>query len=282
MNNEFDKSDRSIHALTGQKKADVFKWPSVGKKGTFAEVPRGMLNIDYSYQRDIIGGNKVLSIASHFAWVFCHPLMVAVRPDMSLYVLDGQHRWVAAFYRDETELIPCMLFDIETVKSEAAIFLALNKNKNPVSAINSQKAGVTAEDDLSLAVQDILEIEQRDPERSGLKRSGFAAVALLRRLVESDADLARKAFSVCCYIAGDKPISGFVLAGLFYCQHKLRGVTDIFHGEHLKRLKAAGIEVLELEARRKKALLGGGDLVLAKAILDFLNKGRRTRLSFPA
>jgi hypothetical protein len=80
---------------------------------------------------------------------------VNVRDDNSVYLVDGQHRMLAAREKGLTELVAMVWYGL-SVKQEAALFLYLNQRRLPQKSIGRWKAAIVAEDPLVVAMDDLL------------------------------------------------------------------------------------------------------------------------------
>jgi hypothetical protein len=268
------------YAVPKQKK---FSWCSGGDRGVFQEIPRELLNIDDSYQREQISETKVKEIAKNLDWKLFGTVSVIRRQDGTFWVYDGGHRTRASFLRDDMKTIPCMIYAAESSKEEAMAFVGANTMKNTVSAFHKHRASVLAEEPESIAVQAIVEKNgYKVAHRTSHKIGEFAAIATLRKCVQSNRELADRVFCACAAIAKNgENISGDVIEGLFCLQEKLSETCDVLSGWYLARLEEVGMKGLEAAIRRQKVIENkGGQLVNARAIRDELNKGKRRKLSW--
>ena len=240
------------------------------------------LNIDGTYQRDQVSESKVLEIARDWDWKLFGTLAVVERADGSFWIYDGGHRARASFYRDDITKLPCMVFQIDSQTEEAKAFVGTNTMGSYVSAYHKHRASVIAGEPTAIAVQTLLDKYGLAVSETAKKPGSFSAVNTLRDLVSLNRIMAERVLSACVLIAnGRDVITGTVMDGIYYCQHKLKGSDDILAGAHLEKLVHEGIPGIESAIRREKHLIGkGGAMVAAKAVLDVLNKGKRRRLQF--
>jgi len=113
------------------------------------------LAIDPAYQRAIDTGPSqtlIRKIAQYWNWDLCQPLVVAVRPDGALMVIDGQHRLEAARLRGDIAQLPCVVVHYATAADEAASFVHLNQQRRPLSKLDVFKAAVASGDPESIAI----------------------------------------------------------------------------------------------------------------------------------
>lgn len=113
------------------------------------------LQIDPAYQRSMDNEQSlslVRRIATYWNWDLCQPLVVARRADGGLWVVDGQHRLAAARLRDDIPQLPCVVSNYASAADEAASFVALNRERRPLSALDLFRAAISAGDETALAV----------------------------------------------------------------------------------------------------------------------------------
>lgn len=120
------------------------------------------LHIDPSYQRDIrTGASEALieKIARNWNWDLCQPLTVARRQSLTeqLFVIDGQHRLAAARRRGDIDQLPCVIVAYADAAEEAATFVALNRARRPLKAIDVFKAAVASGEKEALQVLALIE-----------------------------------------------------------------------------------------------------------------------------
>ena len=263
-------------------KREKFKWSSCCDRGKFIMIPKKQLNIDESYQRGEVSKNKVLQIARRWDWRLFGALSVVSRDDGSFWVYDGGHRLRAAFYRDDINELPCMVFVAGEIQEEAKAFVGANTMKSTVSAYHVYRASIKAGEPVALTVKAILDKHGYIATLDGKKSFGFSAIATMRNMVQDDPFLADKVFGACVDIAddGEQPSAG-VCRGLFVLAKKLSGKIDIFGECYIDRLKKQSLTGIDVAIRREKHIAGqGGGLVEAKAILDLLNRGVRKKIKW--
>ncbi len=116
--------------------------------------------MDPSYQRSIEnGGSQALirAIARDWDWALCQPLVVAQRPGDGLFVVDGQHRLAAARLRRDIYDLPCVIIGQSGPAEEAAAFVALNRKRKSLGALDLFKAALAGGDEEACAVMVLVE-----------------------------------------------------------------------------------------------------------------------------
>jgi hypothetical protein len=127
-------------------KAKKFRPGSINEFLVYKELEVHTLIVPDVYQRDLSCGD-INTYGQFNKWFFV-PLIVAVRPDGRIIVIDGQHKAVMALWSGCVDKVPCMVLehpkdrsDAECEKVEAEIFHAQNaKRKNP-SYVDKMRAG---------------------------------------------------------------------------------------------------------------------------------------------
>jgi len=117
------------------------------------------LTVDPAYQRSIDNTSSqklIASIAANFDWRLCMPLVVSLRPDRSLVIMDGQHRWAAAIRRGDLPQLPCCVFSYESAEEEARLFILANRARKPISRLDDFHAAVAAGDEDALEIRDLV------------------------------------------------------------------------------------------------------------------------------
>src|SRR5689334_6103185 len=76
------------------------------RPGEFAMIDKTKLNVDLSYQRKTTK-SRVDKIREEWSWIAFGAVSVALRGDGEWFVMDGQHRVLAAMMRDDIKEVPC-------------------------------------------------------------------------------------------------------------------------------------------------------------------------------
>ena len=98
-------------------KIDRYKWTVKDETGEIRQLNKSVLKVDHEYQRNA-SERKVLALANSWSWVACGAIVVGQR-DSTYWVIDGQHRVLAARRRADIEMLPCLIFQSDGVASEA-------------------------------------------------------------------------------------------------------------------------------------------------------------------
>lgn len=116
------------------------------KKPKTEWITAGKLNIDHSYQRDVIPA-RVKAIADKLDLDALGLFIVSRRSDGKLFIIDGQHRDAALRYHgwQDDWKVECRVYEGLTVEQEAELYRQLN-NTRPLLAWDFYKAGLVSGD----------------------------------------------------------------------------------------------------------------------------------------
>lgn len=123
--------------------------PAKGSPPTLEWVALDQLMIDEAYQRSLENKSSITlirNIATAWDWGLCQPLAVSRREDGRLFVVDGQHRLAAARLRGDLPHLPCVVSARSSAAEEAHTFVALNRNRRALNAVDVFKAALAAGD----------------------------------------------------------------------------------------------------------------------------------------
>lgn len=259
-------------------KVQRYGWEKRGEKGELAWVNKNTLSVDSSYQRGA-ASNKVLKIAAHWSWVGCGVIVVSRRKGL-LYVVDGQHRVMAALKRDDITHLPAIIFENEEAKKEAEGFIDLNVNRKPLTFVHKYKALLVAGDKHAIMVEDMLQEYGVSIVNGKAKKSTNSGARLLKSMA-SNPEKTRRVFDMACKICQDEYVSEILLGGLWVLDSKIQG--GLSDEKIRKRLVSIGLEPLETAAKRAAAFYTkGGEAVWANGMLQEINKNLRNKFEFEA
>ena len=132
---------------------------NIDKKIYSAFVRASKLLISASYQRYIC--TTTIKKAKQFNYLLCQTLVIAMRPDGSLVIIDGQHKAIMAFLSGEDLDLPCQIYkhDIsatleQCIEFEAKLFQDLNTSRKNTSTLDKHRAGLSYGDPESVEFQD--------------------------------------------------------------------------------------------------------------------------------
>lgn len=276
-----DKSLVGTPAGPAVRKVIRYDWSTGGSIGSFAWIKKSELNIDGRYQRDQVSEEKIREIASNWDWLLLGTVSVIEREDVTYWVFDGGHRTRAAFYRDDVDVLPCMVHKIASVNEEAKAFVARNTMVSNVSAFDRFHASVCAKEPVAVTAGEVLEEFGLVAVKGGTSSGKFlSCIGALQKCVEANPDDARKVLGFCLKLAGDSVVTGKVLSAMFALHQHFKPEFDVIerHGEKISRHSQREIEVKMNQFATECGK--GGNVICAKAILDLINHRNRHRLTW--
>ena len=130
----------------------------VDKKIYFAFIRASKLLISSSYQRYIC--ISTIKKAKQFNYLLCQTLVIAMRPDGSYVIIDGQHKAIMAYLSGEDLDLPCQIYkhDLNSslkqcIKIEAQLFEDLNTSRKNTSTLDKVRAGLSYGDEDAVEFQ---------------------------------------------------------------------------------------------------------------------------------
>lgn len=268
----------SEQTSTGVDKVSRYGWKTKDEQGRLMMVNKELLQVDPRYQRDALP-QKVADITARWSWVACGALVVALR-DGEYWVIDGQHRALAAKRRSDIEALPCVVFRTEDERQEARGFLDLNTGRKPVSSFAKQRAMAAAGDELAEFVQETCESLGLAIRPTAHAPMQIQCVAwAMRRAASNREDFAqvlKLATEICA--ADEMPVLERIAEGLWQLHTRCGDGLDDARLE--RRIREKGARLLLDAANRAAAFYAhGGGRVWAQGMLNEINKGLRSKFS---
>ncbi len=265
------KMEFTSHSSAGVEKTKRYGWIMKDEPGVFKNIDKNLLQIHPAYQRELLT-SKVAEITANWSWLSLGALIIGER-HAEYWVVDGQHRAVAALRRSDITALPCLVFQTNDVETEARGFVALNTGRKPVSAISKHKAMVTAGDEVAVFVQATLKslgimIDKTSKHVGQTKCIGWC----LKRAQENPESFV-KVLSFVAEISanGGLPIKAQLLDGVYFLHARCgNGLADI---RLANRLRSIGARTLTDAAIRASAFYAvGGANIWAQGMLTEINK----------
>lgn len=128
---------------------------SVNQKLTSKVKPKDLL-VDYSYQRETID-SKVVNIIRNFNAKAIGVVILSIRENGDLYIIDGAHR-IEAMKRmnmGEVDVNAVVYFNL-SVKDEADLFVLLNDNRTKPKRSDLHRAAAKSGDQNALGIENVL------------------------------------------------------------------------------------------------------------------------------
>jgi hypothetical protein len=262
----------TTHTPQGVDKTARYGWVTKDEPGELKMLHKDVLKIHPAYQRDVLP-EKVKAITAAWSWVSLGALVVGERGG-EFWVIDGQHRTLAAKRRSDIAHLPCVVFKTADVKTEARGFLDLNTGRKPVTAVAKQKAMVAAGDEVAAYVQQQCEALGLEIKPSAHTTGQLKCVAWCTRRAAENKEVFRLVLAMAAELStqDQMPVNERVLEGLWFLHARCgEGLAD---KRLTKRLREKGARALLDGANRAAAYYaGGGGKVWAQGMLSELNKG---------
>jgi hypothetical protein len=257
----------------GADKVTRYNWTIRNAPGEFLMIPKEELEVDHAYQRNRINQRRVDELCRAWDWIACGCLVVALREDNKWFVMDGQHRKLAADQRSDIRELPCLVFETTGRREEAIGFLAINQGRMGVNSIDRYRAQLLSGDQTAFAVEGLLKSTGHRVGHTAAPRT-VGCVHCLYSLCAEDRERFERLWPLVAELFADAPLTDLVVKGLWLVDKWLghRSVTDTPYREKLLALGGPG---LHHEIKREVALIGrGSSRIFACAIAKCLNKQR--------
>ena len=241
--------------------------------GEFLMIPKQELEVDATYQRNRINQRRVDALTRTWDWIACGCLVVALRDDNKWFVVDGQHRKLAADQRGDIHELPCLVFETTNRREEAVSFLAINQGRVGVGSLDRYRAQLLSGDKNAYAVESMLKSTGHRAGETASART-VSCVQCLYTLATDDRPRFERLWPLLAELHPDGPMTDMVIKGLWTVD-KWLGERSVTESPYREKLLVIGGKGLHHEIRREIAVIGqGGSRVAACAIAKYLNKQR--------
>lgn len=251
---------------------------NIGARPTLEWVDVDHIDVDKNYQRDIKNG-LVARILAKFSWRKFGAICLTLKPDGRYNVVEGQHRWTAAKLHPHITSVPAVIVDASSMASEAESFLAINRDRVAVTAIEQYWAGLAAGNVDDMAVAEVLKAAGCDvvPESGHYRPHLTNAVGALSRAIKRyGAGSTRRALLVlrAAWPNDNRALAGTIITALArIIRANGKTVSDDELARAIQSQTRAG---LTAHAEGFRKLSGGSaETALTKAITELYNKGKR-------
>lgn len=274
------KSDEVVKHAGCVDKIKRYNWSVVDSVGVLKWIDKNLLETDKIYQREH-APKKVQALASEWSWVACGTISVGKRGDGEFYIIDGQHRVLAALRRSDIKDLPCIVFDIPTIPQEADGFVRSNTHRKNMSIFDIHRAKIVSKDPVSMDLERLVHSLGLFMTRSGHTTNGIKCIGLCYELYNSNKVEFVKALEIARDISVDNGIQERVLGGLWYIEHS--GIDIGKNTSFYKRLNAIPYSLINKSIAESVAYYAkGGNKEYATGILNAVNKGLRNKYNFVA
>lgn len=131
----------------------LFKDP--GEVPAIDWLDKTVIDIDAAYQRGL-DNVRVDKILRGFEWASFGAIVVAPTDSGRYHCTDGQHRLEAAKRHPMITVVPAIIVQVNGTRAEAANFIALNRDRKNITALDRYWAELAAEDEDALTISQVV------------------------------------------------------------------------------------------------------------------------------
>jgi hypothetical protein len=261
-------------------KKEAHGWITVDEPGVPYLAKKTELHIDSTYQRTLVSESRVLQIAQSWSWVACGSIICAERAG-KIWVIDGQHRVIAAMRRSDIQELPCLVFKSESTEQEAMAFWRANCIRGNVSPFDKLRALLAASDRLAVDVVRLMDEQLYKPTSSDGQRYTVRCISAFMAGMQANRGALIKVWPLIAKLHDGLQIKKRVFDALLYIARF--GTDDITDEDWEARVLKRGLHQISDSIDRAQSLFAkGGAKVCAQAALEVINKGvpqaRRIRI----
>jgi hypothetical protein len=255
-------------------KVERYNWNSIsGEKGEFKQIHKKQLSIDVVYQRQV-SRDSVRKIARNWKWGECGALIVSLRSG-KYFIIDGQHRWLAAKSRCEIDFLPCMVYNCKNTSEESKLFFNLNIMRKSLRSVEKHKALMVAGDEDSITLQNICdEFGIKIKDRANSPKT-MQSVRTALKILQRNPVKFKKLMKLLSELCIDNPVYEKLLSGLDYIG-QFFDLEDKKLRERILKIGSANL----IKAADKYSSINGdknGYKIWALGMLDAINKNLKTK-----
>jgi hypothetical protein len=247
-------------------------------------IHKDKLLIDEAYQRSVSMA-RAKKIARDWEWLYVGTLIVG-EEDGNLFVIDGQHRLVAARMRNDIENLPCVVHKSLPQAVAAKAFVEINTKAQKPNAKQQFQARLMAKDPIALEMNRLLiHVGYSAPvNKNNRARHSIQAVATFWKGVEKSLrngdDHAKNAIVCGADLCDGAVFKGSLFSGLYeFSRNASRQTPKLPFEKWSARLTKRGLEKIEEDMNayaamaRRKGNASAQDF--AKGIIEAYNFGAR-------
>lgn len=184
--------------------------------GKLFEIEKRALTVEETYQRQS-SESDVGKIAANWFWPALGTIVVSHRKGQ-YYVVDGQHRVLAANMREDVEMLPCIVHEGMSVEEEAAMFYLLNNNRKNPTTIEKFKAILAAKDENAMYVSAELAKRGFSVAKSGANTTNCIQAMMIS--AKKNKKRFTRALNLCADICHGQSIPKMLFSGLDFVDSK--------------------------------------------------------------
>ncbi len=256
--------------------------PITHKLGDYATISKHELNVDHQYQRPE-SNNRAKALAVKWSFAACGAITVSVRilnGKETYWVIDGQHRLLAAMTRDDVDKLPCLCFRFPNLASEAEAFEIANTHRSYVTALERLPGQIVQEKKIALDIQRLVEMSGRQIAKKTTAKS-IMCIGVLSRCLADDTERMFKLWPLMINLMHGYPMKGEVIRGIFHLEGLLNK-EDISLTMPVWSKRICKVGFLKISDMIMKAAAmddsGRGPRVCATGVLAAINYGLVNKL----
>lgn len=250
-------------------------WIQLDRQGRFKMISKHDLTIPIDHYQRSGSEGKVQRIAAKFSWAAFQVISVSYDGNGRYHVIEGGHRTRAAMKRNDVDMLPCMVFEMDTIADEAKAFLEVNVNRAPMSAVDRHRAYIIAGDDVAVKVENLVTQSGRKIESSQGPNS-ISCVNELRKCIVEDEDAMCRVWPVIFNLCEGQKITRDIVLGLFWLERRMNG--GISSAKRARRILDVGFEKILAGSRQGREYHGNsGSKAIADGMLKKINHGLRSK-----
>lgn len=270
--------------LPGGTRRRPYYLPIKNEPGKLALIHKNQLHIDPQYQRNI-NERLVTRIMANWSWVSCGTLLVAHRKPhdertriLHYFIMDGQHRWKAATVLENITNLPCLVFELDTLRDEATGFLASNTERRIPTLRDQFKALLVTGDPAARTLNELAEkFSRRVSAPSGA--GTISCVSDCMRLLRENKAAFERIFPIVAELCRGSAITGRLIRGMSYIERHMPSKTSLTDQSWHRRIIKVGLPSIELSIKQAAMYENkGDDRTCANGILKVINKNLRLPL----
>lgn len=265
--------------IQNQPKVIRYDWKVKDEPGIFKFIDKNLLSIDHRYQRKGIKNSRVLEFSRNWSWIACNCLSIIYRHEQ-YWIIDGQHRKLAADKRTDIESLPCMIYKCDdNIEKEAEAFLTINTRRISMHPYDKFRALLIKKDDVAIKVNILLETSNHYPAKHGSSR-GVGCLKVIMDSMRRNEDITKRLWPLCVDIHKDDPIHSYIWEGLFYIEYYIRNTDQslLNPDEYNKLVMAGKFKILDYINKAKIYFTKGGASIYAAGILNLINFKRKKNI----
>lgn len=250
----------------------------VDQPGEFKMINKHKLMIDRSYQRNASKG-RVKLINKDWSWLACGVIIVASREE-GLFVVDGQHRVLAALSRADIEMLPCMIFKVDEIKEEAKGFLTAQVGRKSLTSYDKFAAQIIAGDENAIFVKQLLDKYDLVSGNTSSTSDGKTVKCLycMMQWASYNKSVFEQVWPLIVEVCKGNIIKDRIVSGFAYLANHADG-EGILTPYWKQKIISIPYQKYVEGIRKAMGYYGsGGERTHATGIIDVINHGRRTKI----